>query len=170
MQSQRQKDAELMAKALVELILVYKKDVDSLLSAYKIDSSNFSPQERLLYVERMIQTNPQFARQILDLIYQKGVKYKNFGDAIAGAISGAIGGVFSGITGLVDATSDSGKKVRETMAQAQLIAAQAQLEKARAEQIAAARKRQNLTAIVGVTVAGMVLSIGIFGYLKFRKK
>jgi len=165
MASQRQIDAELMAKALVELILVYKNDVDSLLGSYGINSVDFSPQERLLFVERMIQTNPQFAKQVVNLIGAKGGEYRGFIDSIINAV----GTVTSGITGIIDATSDSGKKVRETMAQAQLTAAQAQLEQAKAKQLEARRKNQT-AKIVAISVGGVVLAVGIFAYFKFRKK
>lgn len=166
MASQRQIDADLMAKALAELILFHKEDVDSLLASYGIDSVDFSPQERLLYVERMIQTNKQFANQVVNLIGAKGGEYRGFIDSIINAV----GGVTSGIAGIIDATSDSGKKVRETQAQAALTAAQAQLESARAQQQIAARRKQTTVATIGIVSVALVATVGIFAFFKFRKK
>lgn len=167
MASQRQIEAQLMAEALAELVLLYPKDVNSALLKYGIDASSFDPQMRLLYVEQMIQKHKDFAMLIVDMIGKKGGAYKNF--ALAGAIAGAVSGVTSGIASIIDATSDAGKQARVTMAQAALLQAQAQIEQAKANQLAAQRK-QNLTAVIGVSTAGMVLAIGIFAYFKFGRK
>lgn len=176
MANQRNKDAKLMAKALALFIITYPNVVDDLTAKYGYDTTQYDSLGKLNVVENLIQGSPTFRKEITDIIGQAGGQYRNAADiigslvaGIGGGIGNLVQGVTSGVSGIIDATSDSGKQVRQTMAQAELIKAQAQIEQAKANQLAAQRK-QNLTLIVGVASGAMVLAITVFAYFKFRKK
>jgi hypothetical protein len=160
MANQRKNDAVLMAQALAGLILIHRASVDSLLAEYDVNSRGMNASDTLFQVERLIRTNKNFGKRIIDLIAEKA-NYRGFIDAI-------IGGVSSAINGIVDATNPASQEAKKTMAQSALLQAQAQIEMAKAAQIKAS-KSANLPLIVGVAVGGMVLAISIFAYFKYRK-
>jgi hypothetical protein len=159
------KDAKLMAKALAELILNFPDAVDALTTQYGYDTTQYDSLGKLNVVEYLIQKNANFRKQIVDLIAKMG-GYRGFIDAIINAV----GNVGNSITGIIDATSDSGKQVRQTMAQAELLKAQAAIEQAKSSAVAEKEKRKGL--IIVATIGGVVIlgGIGILAYFKLRKK
>lgn len=163
MANQRKKDAVLMAKALAELVLVHRGDVDSLLAEYNVDSTDMSASDALFQMERLIRTNKKFAKRIVDMIAKKG-NYRGFIDAIINAV----GGVTSAIGGIVDATNPATQEAKKTMAQAALLQAQAQMEAAKAQQMQASKK-SSLPIVIGISVVGVVIAVSVFAYFKYRK-
>lgn len=165
--TKRELDKDLMAKALAEYVLNFKDEVDRLLLTQGVDSSTFSPMERLIYVERFINTNPSFAEKVVSNIGNIGGKprnlqFRNFFDAIINAVTG----VTSGISSIIDATNPASQEAKKTAAQAALVQAQANLEAQKA-------KSAGTKAIiyVGLAIAGaLVIGGGIFAYFKFKNK
>lgn len=164
MANKRGTDAKLMAKALAELILNYPSEVDKLVSNYGYNTTEYDSRSKLEIVEFLIQNNSKFRKEIVDLIAQLG-GYRGFIDSIISAV----GNVGNSISGIIDATSDSGKKVRETMAQAELLKAQAAIEQARGSATVEAEKRKGL--IIAASIGGVALlgGLAIFAYFKFKK-
>jgi hypothetical protein len=165
--TKRELDKDLMAKALAEYVLNFKDEVDRLLYTQGVDSSTFSPMERLVYVERFINTNPSFAEKVVNNIGKIGGKprnlqFRNFVDAIINAV----GGVTSGISAIIDATNPTSQEAKKTAAQAALVQAQANLEAQRAKAAGT-----NAIIYVGLAIAGaLVIGGGIFAYFKFKNK
>lgn len=94
----------------------------------------------------------------------------DFGGLLAGIFQGA-GAVTAGVGSIINATSDTGK----TMAQAELLKAQAQLQaQGAAREIAAGRQkaqiRMVLIVIGGVVILGMLAVGGIVLYKRVQKR
>ena len=170
MADEREIMASRMAKALARTVINHRAELDSLLADYGYTTTELSDSDLIDFIGQKMREREGLAEAIYSLMRVKlTAKYKNIGGDFLGGLLGGVGGIMAGIQGLIDATSDSGKKVRETQAQAALEAARAEQAKANA-MLAAASKKSNTPLIIGIVGGVGLVGLGLFLYFKYGRK